>query len=84
MSKKDKLLERLTGMPKDFTFDELQSLLEHLGFETSNKGRASGSRVKFKKDNIPIILHKPHPGNELKEYQLKEIIKILKENGFYD
>jgi len=51
----------------------------------SSKGKTSGSRVEFiSEDGIPINLHKPHPGNELKEYQVKGIVKTLKENGFYD
>jgi len=34
VSKKEKLLERLVGTPKDFTFDELRSLLNILGLAT--------------------------------------------------
>jgi len=81
VGKKEKLIKRLKSIPKDFTFNELQNLLEILGFEMSNKGRTSGSRVKFMKDNTPIILHKPHPRKELPEYQIKQVIEILeKEN----
>ncbi len=67
--------------PKDFTFDEMQTLLRYLGFEMSNKGKTSGSRVKFIRDNIPIILHKPHPRKELLEYQIKQILDTLEEEG---
>ena len=42
MGKKEKLIQRLLSVPKDFTFDEMQSLLEILGFEMSNKGKTSG------------------------------------------
>ena len=28
-----------------------------------------------------INLHRPHPGNELKVYKIKEIIKFLKRTG---
>lgn len=81
MGKKEKLIARLKSNPKDFTFDEMQTLLTALGFEKSNKGKTSGSRVKFIKENIPIILHKPHPRNYLLEYQVKQIIEVLeKEN----
>ena len=79
VSKKEKLLTRLKASPKGFTFDEMRSLLELLGFEMSNKGRTSGSRVKFLKGNIPITLHKPHPRKELAEYQIKQIITTLEE-----
>ena len=81
MSKKEKLLQKLKSNPKDFTFDEMQSLLESFGFQRYEKGKTSGSRVKFIKGNTPIILHKPHPRKELLNYQIKQIIEILeKEN----
>jgi hypothetical protein len=79
LGKKEKLVNRLKSMPKDFTFDELQTLLEILGYEVNNKGKTSGSRVKFIKENSVIILHKPHPRKELLEYQLKQIIEKLQE-----
>lgn len=77
MGRKDKLTERLKSNPKDFTFDEMQNLLEFFGFEMSNKAKTSGSRVKFFKDNIVIILHKPHPRKELLHYQIKQVVEIL-------
>jgi hypothetical protein len=77
MSKKEKLISRLLSYPKDFTFDEMKTLLESLGFEMFNKGKTSGSRIKFLKGNIAIILHKPHPRKALLEYQLKQIVDVL-------
>ncbi len=47
MSKKEKLLERLKAKPKDFTYDELKTLLNYLGFNEYNKEKTSGSAVKF-------------------------------------
>lgn len=81
MGKKEKLIARLKSSPKDFTFDEMQTLLTALDFKKSNKGKTSGSRVKFIKGNIPIILHKPHPRNYLLEYQVKQIIEVLEKEG---
>jgi hypothetical protein len=81
MGKKEKLIIRLKGNPKDFTFDEMKSALESLGLEMSNKGKTSGSRVRFQKGNIAIILHKPHPRKELLEYQIKHILEILEKEG---
>ena len=77
MGRKEKLIKKLKTIPKDFTFDEMCTLLSLLGFITSNKGKSSGSRVKFSKGDIPIQLHRPHPEKELHEYQLKQIIDIL-------
>ena len=45
MTKKNKLLERFLSVPKDFTYDELKTLLRSLGYEESNLGKTSGSRV---------------------------------------
>ena len=81
MGKLEKMIERLKSNPKDYTLDEMQSLLLALGFERSNKGKTSGSRVKFFKDGIFIILHKPHPRKELLDYQIKQIVEILSEEG---
>lgn len=81
MGKLEKMIERLKSNPKDFTFEEMQTLLLALGFEMSNKGKTSGSRVKFFKDGVFIILHKPHPRKELLNYQVKQIIETLSEEG---
>lgn len=80
MSKIEKEIERLKSKPKDFTYDEAKRLLNNLGFIEDNKGKTSGSRVEFKNNsNRKIILHKPHPSNMLKSYQINDIIKLLKE-----
>ena len=84
MSKKDKLLKRLKELPKDFTFDETRALLESCGYVMSNKGRTSGSRVKFYLGENMLNIHKPHPQKELMEYQLKMIITELEKEGFYE
>lgn len=77
MSKKEKLIAKLKNKPRDFTFTEMKSLLESLGFEMSNRGRTSGSRVCFKMGNVVVYLHKPHPRNELLLCQVKDILEIL-------
>lgn len=79
MSRKEKLIARLLGKPKDFHYDEAKVLLEYFGFEERNKGRTSGSRVEFTNENNTILLHKPHPNGELKSYQVKQLIEVLKE-----
>ena len=69
-------------IPSDFTFDEMQRLLEGYGYERSNKGKTSGSRIIFKNgEKRPIMLHKPHPGNIVKEYAMKQVYNELKEAG---
>ncbi|MCW7755370.1 type II toxin-antitoxin system HicA family toxin [Desulfobotulus sp. H1] len=83
MGKKEKLLQRLHSRPKDFTWDELVSLLKALGFEIF-QGR--GSRCKFihKETQTIISLHRPHPGNELKMYVMDQVIEKLSEMGVFD
>jgi predicted RNA binding protein YcfA (HicA-like mRNA interferase family) len=83
MGTKEKLRERFLKLPSDFTFDEMQRLLEGYGYQKSDKGRTSGSRVIFKNgDKRPIMLHKPHPGNIVKDYAVKQVYADLKEAGF--
>jgi hypothetical protein len=80
MSTKEKLIERFKKLPKDFTFDELCTLLSGLGYEPSNKGKTSGSRVRFINQTLKSIidLHKPHAsGSPVKETALKEIYNNL-------
>lgn len=82
MTKKEKLVERLKQMPADFTFDEAARLLSSFGYTMSNKGKTSGSKVMFiDKHNRKILLHKPHPGNILLDYALRQIIIKLERNN---
>ena len=61
---------------------EMQRLLEGYGYERCNKGRTSGSRVIFKNgDKRPIMLHKPHPGNIVKQYAMRQVMDDLREAG---
>jgi HicA toxin of bacterial toxin-antitoxin, len=82
MAKKEKLLQRLLSIPRDFTWDELATLLYYLGFEEERKGKTGGSRRKFVDGHGEVInLHKPHPRNILKEYAIKQVIERLREMG---
>ena len=82
MSTKEKLRERFLKMPSDFTFDEMQQLLAEYGYIKVNKGHTSGSRVLFKNGNRrPIMLHKPHSGNIVKGYAMKQVYDDLYNAG---
>ncbi len=84
MSRLEKEIERLKLKPKDFTYDEAKKILNNLGFIENNKGKTSGSRVVFiNKENVKIELHKPHPGNILKSYQIRMLLKRLNEMTSY-
>jgi len=80
MSTKEKLIKRLLSLPKDFTFNELKNLLCGLGFIMSNKGKTSGSRVRFQNSERKIVIdiHKPHnSGDSIRETTLKNIVNAL-------
>ena len=82
MGQKEKLIENLKSKPKDFTFNDAETLLGYFDYKRSNKGKTSGSRVMFVSDNHPpIMLHKPHPRKELLSYQIKQLIDILEQEG---
>lgn len=82
MGQKEKLIDRLRTRPKDFTFDEAETLLAYFDYRRSDKGRTSGSRVMFVCDNHPpILLHRPHPRKELLDYQIKQLIELLSQEG---
>ena len=82
MGQKEKLIQRLRSKPKDFTFEDAETLLGYLSYVRSNKGKTSGSRVIFNsEDHGSILLHKPHPQNELKSYQVKQLLEILEQEG---
>ena len=82
MGKREKLIERFLRQPKDFTFEELSTLLGYYGYERSDKGRTSGSRVVFRhEEGYAIMLHKPHPGNIVKSYAMKQVLTYLQEVG---
>jgi hypothetical protein len=82
MSKLEKTIERLKSRPKDFTYSEAKRILESFGYNEYNKGKTSGSRVIFSnEDKDSILLHKPHPGNELKLYVIDQLIDFLSDRG---
>lgn len=83
MSKLKKALLRILSQPKDYTYSEAKWLLRQLGFQEFNKGKTSGSRVKFYRDSDQriILLHKPHPGDQMKPGAVKALVEHLKKLG---
>ena len=86
MSTEEKMLDRLMSCPSDYTYTEAKALAKRLGYQEKNKGSTSGSRVLFyrERDKRKIMLHKPHPGNFLKGYAVKQLINSFRENGDID
>lgn len=75
MSQHQKLTQRIRSKPKDFTWDELKRLMVGFGYQEKT---GPGSRRKFiHPKGAMISLHKPHPGNELKQYQVDDVLEHL-------
>lgn len=81
MGTKEKLILRFKQQPKDFTWDELIRLFSIFGYEIGNKGKTSGSRAIFVKDQSIFVVHKPHPSNIIKGYVMKQVLEFLTKNG---
>ena len=80
MGKREKLMARFKTVPADFKWRELTLLMKALGYQEI---QGSGSRVKFENGNADqmINLHRPHPGNIVKRYALRQLIEKLVQGG---
>lgn len=83
MGKREKLIERFKRLPKDFTYEEMITLMSIYGYEEHNKGATSGSRVRFKnvQNGTYVDIHRPHPGSIMKAWMMKTVFQHLKDNG---
>jgi hypothetical protein len=80
VGQKEKLIERLKRLPRDFTWQELTTLLKSLDYAEAKQGKTGGSRRRFVHESKPpITLHKPHPSSIVKFYAVKEVLKFLEE-----
>ena len=83
MSKEEKMILRIKSCPSDYTYSEAIALTSRFGYKEYTKGSTSGSRVVLyrESDKRKILLHKPHPGNIMKEYAVRQLLEHLIENG---
>ncbi len=85
MARIDALLDklRMKPTPADFRFADLRKVMAYFGYLESNKGATSGSRVKFyhPETQAILLLHKPHPGDEMAKAAVDSVVKFLKEHG---
>jgi predicted RNA binding protein YcfA (HicA-like mRNA interferase family) len=82
MGQRDKLVSRFKAKPTDFTWDELVRVLESLGYREAAAGRTGGSRRRFVHPTAAAIsLHRPHPGSIVKLYVVKDLLRVLTEEG---
>lgn len=75
MGKHEKLLIQILRGTSDanIPFDELCSLLKHIGFET----RIKGSHHIFTKNGVEEILNLQPKGGKSKPYQVKQVRNII-------
>ena len=83
LRRKEKLIAKLKSNSRSFTFDEAEALLGYFSYHRSNKGKTSGSRIMFIRDEhkVKISMHKPHPRKVLKDYQVKQLLNQLEQEG---
>lgn len=83
MSTRDKAKKRIAEIPNNYTFAEVRFLLGKLGFQEYNKGKTSGSRVKFyrESDQRVFMFHKPHRGDSMDRGAVEDLVRKLKEMG---
>ena len=76
MGRRDKLKARLLDGRRAVTWKELVTLLKSLGYKEI---QGDSSRVKFDNGNPDdtINLHRPHPGNQVKDYAVKLVLEKL-------
>jgi len=80
MSKHEKAVRRLLSKPKDFAWSELTTLMASFGYEMKTTG-GSGRKFTRSKAGSSFVIHEPHPGSILKQYQVKEFIAFLQQEG---
>jgi predicted RNA binding protein YcfA (HicA-like mRNA interferase family) len=80
IGKREKRIARLKTVPADYRWQELTAILKTLGYQ---QVQGSGSRVRFDNGNADqmLNLHKPHPGNIVKRYALRQLIEKLEKSG---
>lgn len=81
MGKREKLINKLLQKPKDFTFDEMESLLLYFGYRLKQSGTGSGVKFINNESGEVINFHRPHPNGVLKRYVLDQVIEKLRKDG---
>ena len=86
MSSIKKAIKRIKTCPSDYTYTEARTLATHFGYAELSKGSTSGSRVLFyrERDGQKILLHKPHPGDVMKQYAVRQLLRAFIESGDID
>lgn len=85
MSKAETLIKKLCQKPTpaDFRYSDLKKIMAYFGYVESNKGATSGSRVRFYNPDTGamVMLHKPHPGDQMVKGAVESVVVFLKDHG---
>lgn len=83
MPRKEALIEKLCRKPivRNFTKQELDSLMGKCGCEKRPGGRGSSIRYYHAASGRILTFDEPHPESELYAYQVKKVIQFLQEIG---
>jgi len=79
-SKQKKILTCIFHDPvlKNIKWANVKSLIISLGGIVE---QGNGSRIRIVFNDLSLNIHTPHPGNELKPYQVRAFRKLLKDQG---
>ncbi len=77
--------EKFKALCYGISYADAESLLKHYGYSIDTKGKTSGSRIRFVcEGHNSILLHKPHPQKELKDYVIKQLHDTFEQEGFWN
>ncbi len=79
MTRREKLLQRISNNPKDVSPDELHQLLTHFGFVQRKSGGGSSHR-NYTKDGCPYVLTVPFK-KPLKAVYVIKALQFIEEYG---
>ena len=82
MSTIEKLKQKLKSRPKIFDWNDSIRILEHEGYKEETGGKTSGLRIRFEADDgTSFVMHKPHPGSEMKAFAIRSLADFLEQEG---
>lgn len=82
MTKADTRLARLKAHPTDLQWDELVAVMMDLNFSwVQNAGGSSHGHFYNAETKRKLGVSKPHNPSIVKRYQIKEVLKMLEDDG---
>jgi hypothetical protein len=81
MARADRLIEEFRECRGPFPYKDLVRMLNGLGYSETTTAGGSRRRFVHAESGHVIRLHEPHPGNEIKDYMVRQIRATLIERG---